>query len=200
TDYIDLYQSHYDDPETPMEETLATYDDMIKAGKVRWIGASNMEPERLLKALTISEENNLARYQTLQPEYNLYTRNKFELEYEKICEDHQLGVINYYALASGFLSGKYRSEDDLNKSQRGGGIKNYLDDRGHTILQALDQVAGQLDTKQATVALAWLLARPTITAPIVSATNLDQLNELTQAVNLKLDAEALNLLNEASSW
>jgi aryl-alcohol dehydrogenase-like predicted oxidoreductase len=183
-----------------MEETLATYDDMIKAGKVRWIGASNMEPERLLKALTLSEENNLARYQTLQPEYNLYTRNKFELEYEKICEDHQLGVINYYALASGFLSGKYRSEDDLNKSQRGGGIKNYLNERGHTILQALDQVAGQLDTKQATVALAWLLARPTITAPIVSATNLEQLNELTQAVNLKLDAEALNLLNEASSW
>ncbi len=199
TDYIDLYQSHYDDLETPMEETLATFEEMIKAGKVRWIGASNIAPDRLLKALTVSKENNFSSYQTLQPEYNLYNRSNYELKYEKICEDHQLGVINYYALASGFLSGKYRSADDLNKSQRGGGMKNYLNERGDRILAALDKVAEQHHSQPATVALAWLLARPSITAPIASVTDLKQLEALTQAASLKLDHLALNLLNEASS-
>ena len=200
TDYIDLYQSHYDDPETPIEETLETYDSLIKAGKVRWIGASNYNPERLLAALECSKKNNLASYQSYQPEYNLYNRENFEKDFEQICLSHNLGVINYYALASGFLSGKYRSEADLNKSLRGAGIKGYLNDRGFTILKALDQVAAQYNSTPATIALAWLIARPAVTAPIASVTNLQQLAELTQAATLKLDKAAIVLLNEASDW
>ena len=198
TDYVDLYQSHYDDLNTPIEDTLSTFDELIKAGKVRWIGASNIEPDRLIKSLAVSKENNFASYQTLQPEYNLYNRNNFELKYEKICEDHQLGVINYYALASGFLSGKYRSENDLHKSQRGGGMKDYLNERGFRILKALDKVSEQHKTQPATVALAWLLARPSITAPIASVTNKEQLDALIAAVNLKLDNSSIALLNQAS--
>ncbi len=200
TDYIDLYQSHYDDPETPVEETLQAYDKLIKAGKVRWIGASNFTPERLVASLESSKKNGFASYQTYQPEYNLYSRQGFEEEFEQICVEHHLGVINYYALASGFLSGKYRSEADLNKSQRGGGIKNYLNERGMAILQALDEVAAKYDTKPATVALAWLLARPAVTAPIASVTSLEQLADLTQAASLQLDKQAVSSLNEASNW
>jgi len=200
TNYIDLYQSHYDDPDTPIEETLETYDALIKAGKVRWIGASNFTPERLVASLESSKKHNLASYQTFQPEYNLYSREQFEQDYEQICVENHLGVINYYALASGFLSGKYRSEDDLNKSQRGGGVKNYLNERGFAILKALDLVAAQHNTKPATVALAWLIARSSVTAPIASVTSLQQLEDLTHAATLKLDKEAIVTLNEASAW
>jgi aryl-alcohol dehydrogenase-like predicted oxidoreductase len=200
TDYIDLYQSHYDDPETPLEETMEAYDDLIKAGKVRYIGASNISPERLMASLGVSKKNGLASYQTLQPEYNLYSRQQFEEDYEQICIDYNLGVINYYALASGFLTGKYRSEADLDKSQRGGGIKNYLDERGFDILKALDHVAAQYNTSQASVALAWLIARPSVTAPIASVTSLQQLEDLKQAATLTLDKSAMSVLNEASAW
>ncbi|WP_432713001.1 aldo/keto reductase [Pedobacter sp.] len=200
TDYIDLYLSHFDDQDTPQEETLQTYDELIKAGKLRWIGASNFSPERLLSALDYSTNNNLARYEVFQPEYNLYNRESFEQNYEQICTEHHLGVISYFSLASGFLSGKYRSEADFGKSQRGGGMKNYLNERGFQILKALDQVAEQYKVQQATVALAWLIAQPAITAPIASVTNLEQLAALTQAATLQLDHEALTLLNEASYW
>lgn len=198
TDYLDLYQSHYDDPETPVLETLEAYDSLVRAGKIRWIGASNFSAERLLESLETSKTQSLPKYQTFQPEYNLYNRAKFESEYEQICLENQLGVINYYALASGFLSGKYRSEDDLNKSQRGGGIKNYLNERGYRILKALDQVAEQYNATPASVALAWLLARPSVTAPIASVTNLQQLKDLTQAAAIKLQNEDLSILDEAS--
>lgn len=200
TDYIDLYQSHFDDLSTPIEATLETYDKLIKAGKVRWIGASNFSAERLLASLEIAGKNNLPKYQTFQPEYNLYKREQYEKEYEPIILENQLGVLNYYALASGFLSGKYRSEADLNKSKRGGGIKAYLNERGFRILDALDQVAEQHAAQPASVALAWLIARPSVTAPIASVTNLDQLEELSKAASLELSKEDIALLNEASDW
>lgn len=198
TDYIDLYQSHYDDPETPVLETLEAYDELIKAGKVRWIGASNFSAARLQESLDTSQQYSLPKYQTFQPEYNLYQRSKFESEFEEICLDNQLSVINYYALASGFLTGKYRSEDDLNKSARGGGIKNYLNDRGFRILAALDQVAEQYNATPASVSLAWLMARPAVTAPIASVTNLEQLKDFTKAAEIQLQNEDLSILDEAS--
>ncbi|WP_449437505.1 aldo/keto reductase [Pedobacter steynii] len=178
TDYIDLYQSHYDDPETPIQETLEAYNQLIKEGKVRWIGASNITPERLTESLEIAKKLNLPKYQTLQPEYNLYQREGYEKNFEQIVLDNDLGTINYYALASGFLTGKYRSEQDLNKSQRGGAVKNYLNERGFKILKALDDVSEQYSADQASIALAWLIARPSITAPIASVTSLDQLEDL----------------------
>ncbi len=200
TDYIDLYQSHFDDLNTPIEDTLETYEKLIKAGKVRWIGASNFSIERLTESLEIADNNNLPRYQTLQPEYNLYKREQYEKEYEQIILDNQLGVLNYYALASGFLTGKYRSEADLDKSQRGGGIKAYLNDRGFRILKALDQVAEQYNANPASIALAWLIARPSVTAPIASVTNLVQLEDLSKAASLKLNTEDIAILDEASDW
>lgn len=200
TDYVDLYQSHYDDAETPVEETLEAFDALIKAGKVRWIGASNFSAERLKESLEASKKLSLPKYQTFQPEYNLYNREKFENEYEQICIDNQLGVINYYALASGFLTGKYRSEADLGKSARGGGMKDYMNDRGFRILKALDEVSEQYNSSPASVALAWLIARPSVTAPIASVTNLNQLHDLTKAANLKLDMEGISILDEASAW
>jgi aryl-alcohol dehydrogenase-like predicted oxidoreductase len=200
TDYVDLYQSHYDDPETPVEETLEAFDQLIKAGKIRWIGASNFSAERLKESLEASKKLSLPKYQTFQPEYNLYNRKKFETEYEQICVDNQLGVINYYALASGFLSGKYRSEADLGKSARGGGMKDYMNDRGFRILKALDEVSEQYNSSPASVALAWLIARPSVTSPIASVTNLNQLQDLTRAASLKLDMEGISILDEASAW
>ncbi|HEY0245474.1 MAG TPA: aldo/keto reductase [Mucilaginibacter sp.] len=200
TDYVDLYQSHYDDQETPLSETLETYTSLIKQGKIRAIGASNYTGERLAEALKVSKENNLAAYQCLQPEYNLYEREQYEKELEPVCLQNNIGVINYYSLASGFLTGKYRSENDLSKSARGQGIKKYLNDRGYKILAALDEVAKQYDTTPATVALAWVIARPGITAPIASATSSKQLQETTAAVKLKLGSEAIELLNKASSY
>jgi len=199
TDYLDLYQSHFDDPDTPLQETLEAYDQLIRAGKIRWIGASNYSSERLKESLEISQRLSLPKYQTFQPEYNLYQREGFEKDLEKICLDNHLGVISYYALASGFLTGKYRSADDLGKSARGGGVKDFMNDRGFRILKALDNVSELYNSTPASVALAWLIARPSVTAPIASVTSLNQLQDLTRAAALKLDNEALSILDEASA-
>ena len=200
TDYIDLYQSHRDDSDTPLEETLEAYAQLIEQGKVRAIGASNYSAERLSEALTVSKERGLPRYETLQPEYNLYDRAEYEEKLERVCVENGLAVITYFSLASGFLTGKYRSAADLSKSPRGERmVKKYLNKRGFRILDALDQVAGQLKTTPAQVALAWLIARPSVTAPIASATNLDQLNDLINAPKLELDEETIQLLNQASA-
>lgn len=200
TDYIDLYQSHQDDPETPLEETLEAYAELIRQGKVRAVGASNYSAERLSQALLASERNGLPRYESLQPLYNLYDRQAFEAELEPLCAEKNVGVIGYYSLASGFLTGKYRSEDDLGKSARGGGVKKYLNERGFRILDALNEVARQRGATPARVALAWLMARPSVTAPIASATSLAQLDDLIEATRLELDEASLRLLDEASAW
>ncbi|HKZ03183.1 MAG TPA: aldo/keto reductase, partial [Pyrinomonadaceae bacterium] len=197
TDYIDLYQSHQDDPNTPLEETLEAYAELMRQGKVRAIGASNYTAARLRESLQVSENDGLPRYQSLQPLYNLYDRAAFELELEPLCVEQNIGVISYYALASGFLTGKYHSETDLNKSPRGSGVKKYLNERGFRILAALDQVAQRQKSTPAQVALAWLIARPSVTAPIASATSLEQLEELLAATKLELDEFSLQLLDEA---
>ena len=200
TDYIDLYQSHTDDPETPIEETLSAYSELIKQGKVRAIGASNFTAERLKESIRLSEEKGLPRYESLQPLYNLYERADYETNLEPVCVEEEIGVIPYFALASGFLTGKYRREADLSKSPRGQGVKKYLDERGMRILDALDRVAKQHKSTPTRVALAWLIARPSITAPIASATNLEQLNDLIEGANLVLDAESMEILNQASEY
>lgn len=200
TDYIDLYQSHYDDPETPVQETLEAYDQLIRAGKVRWIGASNFSAERFKESLETSARLSLPKYQTFQPEYNLYKREGFEKELEQICLDNQVGVINYYSLASGFLTGKYRSETDLGKSQRGSAVKEFMNPRGFRILKALDEVSEQYNSSLASVALAWLMARPSVTSPIASVTSLAQLKNLTKAAALRLDVEVISILDAASAW
>jgi len=199
TDYIDLYQSHWPDNDTSHEESLEGYSQLIKEGKVRAIGTSNFSAQQLTEALESSKKNNLPSYQTLQPLYNLYDRGVFENELEKICLDNNIGVINYYALASGFLTGKYRTESDLSKSARGGGVKKYLTERGMQILNALDEVAAKHNSTPASVSIAWLLTRPAVTAPIASATSIEQLNSLSEAVELQLDKEAIELLNTASA-
>lgn len=200
TDYIDLYQSHDDDRDTPLAETLAAFDTLIKAGKVRAIGASNYQADRLEEALKVSEQHGLARYETLQPEYNLYARAGYETALESVAQRHGLGVINFFALASGFLTGKYRSEQDMGKSQRGDTVvARYLNPRGFRILATLDRVAAKHQATPAQVSLVWLLARPSITAPIVSATSLKQLDEVVGAIQLRLEVEDINRLNEASA-
>ena len=199
TDYIDLYQSHTDDLTTPLEETLEAYAQLVKQGKVRAIGASNYKADRLALALQVSQQHGYPSYQSLQPLYNLYDRSDYEKTLEPVCQEKGIGVISYYSLASGFLTGKYRSEKDLSKSPRGQGVKKYLNDRGFRILDALDKVAKQLDSTPARVSLAWLLARPSITAPIASATSLEQLSELIKATQLQLDRSAIELLNQASA-
>jgi len=200
TDYIDLYQSHQDDPKTPIEESLEAYAQLIEQGKVRAIGASNYSAARLSQALQVSEEQGLPRYESLQPLYNLYSREEYEKELEPVCLKNNVGVINYYALASGFLTGKYRSEADLQKSPRGAGVKKYLNERGFRILKALDEVSARYNSTPAHVAIAWLIARPGITAPIASATSLEQLNDLVEATKLDLDKAAIEQLNSASAW
>ncbi len=200
TDYIDLYQSHQDDPATPLEETLGAYAELIKQGKVRAIGASNYTAERLAAALEAREKHGYPRYESLQPHYNLYERAGYEAALEPLCLAKKLGVIPYFSLASGFLTGKYRSEGDLSKSPRGQGVKKYLDERGLRILTALDQVAREKHSTPGKVSLAWLLARPSITAPIASATSVEQLRDLIDATNLTLDTESIELLNQASAW
>lgn len=199
TDYIDLYQSHWDDPETPFEETLRAYEELKKSGKVRWIGASNLSAQRLMESLEVSAQNSLTGYQCFQTHYNLVERGLYEPELEKICLKYNLGVITYFSLAGGFLTGKYRSEEDFGKSQRGRGAKKYLDERGLKILHALDEVSAKYNTSPGSIALAWLIARPSVSAPISSATNKQQLQELMRAVNLELDAEDIYLLNLASA-
>jgi aryl-alcohol dehydrogenase-like predicted oxidoreductase len=199
TDYIDLYQSHVDDPDTPLDETLEAYAQLIKQGKVRAIGASNYGAERLASALQTSGERGYPAYQSLQPLYNLYDRKEYEDKLEPLCREKGLGVISYFSLASGFLTGKYRSAADLSKSARGEGIRKYLNERGFRILRAVDEVAKAYGSSPAGVALAWLMARPGITAPIASATTLEQLNELIEATRLELDRSSMERLNQASA-
>jgi aryl-alcohol dehydrogenase-like predicted oxidoreductase len=199
-DRIDLYQAHKDDEATPLEDTLECFARLIKQGKVRAIGASNYGAARLAQALRTSERLGLPRYESLQPNYNLYDRAEFERELQPLCLREQLGVINYYALAAGFLTGKYRSAEDAGKSARGGGVvKKYVNERGLRILAALDDAARALHARPGQVAIAWLLAQPGIAAPIASATSLEQLQELVAAARLKLDAATLRKLDEASA-
>ena len=197
TDYIDLYQSHRDDAETPLEETLETYGQLIRAGKVRAIGASNYKAGRLAEALRISAAKGLPRYETLQPWYNLYDRADFEGELAAICRRENLGVISYFSLASGFLTGKYRSAKDIEGKARGYRVKDMMNERGFRILAALDIVSKDLGATPAQVSLAWLVAHG-VTAPIASATSLDQLQELIGATKLKLSSDAVRLLDDAS--
>ncbi|MBV8071410.1 MAG: aldo/keto reductase [Acidobacteriaceae bacterium] len=197
TDYIDLYQSHTDDPQTPLEETLDTFAELIKRGKVRAIGASNYSAERLAESLKISDASRLPRYESLQPLYNLYDRAAYEGDLEHVCQANHIGVIPYYALASGFLTGKYRSEEDVKSRPRAQRLKEYFDDRGRRILAALEEVASQYNSAPAQISLAWLMARPSITAPIASATSTQQLQDLLDAANLQLDQPAIDRLNQA---
>jgi len=199
TDHIDLYQSHRDDPAAPIEETLAAYEQLIKAGKVRAIGASNFTADRLAQSLAVSEKKKLPRYESLQPLYNLYDRTEFEQTLAPLCREQQVGVISYYGLASGFLTGKYRSSRDLSKSVRGQRVGTYLTERGFRILAALDQVAARYNVAPASIALAWVMAQPGITAPIASATSVEQLKALVEAAKLKLDQQARELLDKASA-
>lgn len=201
TDYIDLYYVHFDDNKTPPEETLGAFQKLIEQGKIRAIGASNYGPERLRQALAVADENNLPRYACLQTHYNLYERSEYETELEELCLSEGLGVLSYYSLASGFLSGKYRSEADLDKSAaRGSSAAQYLNPRGLRILNALDEVADKYGATQAQIALAWIMARPGFTAAIASSTKMEQLNELLQATEIDLDNESIVELNEASTY
>jgi len=200
TDHIDLYQSHVDDMDTPQEETAEAYAQLIKEGKITAIGASNITSERLKKALEISTQLGVPSYQTLQPLYNLYDREGYEENFASICEEYGLSVIPYYSLAGGFLTGKYRTEADLSKSQRGHGVKKYMNERGMRIIKALDEVAQGYDSKPATIALAWLMTRANIAAPIASATSLEQLNDLVNATQLELNNTSIERLNEASAY
>jgi aryl-alcohol dehydrogenase-like predicted oxidoreductase len=199
TDYIDLYQSHLDDPNAPLEETLDAYAQLVKQGKVRAIGASNYGAERLAEALEVSRRHGYPSYQTLQPLYNLYDRAEYEAKLEPLCRKEGLGVMTYFSLASGFLTGKYRSKKDLAQRARADRVKSYLNERGFRILAALDQVAKEKNSTPAAVALAWLIARSSITAPIASATSQAQLNDLIAATTLKLDRASLDALNQASA-
>ena len=196
---IDLHQSHWPDPATPHEETLAAYAELLRAGKVRAIGCSNFDAAQLAEALRVADEQGLPRYQTLQPPYNLYDRAGYEGALRDLAMREGLGVITYYGLASGFLTGKYRSRDDLAKSARGGGVAKYLDDRGMRILAALDEVAARHEAEPAQVALAWLMQREGVTAPIASATSVEQVRSLVRATELRLSAEDVSILDEASA-
>jgi aryl-alcohol dehydrogenase-like predicted oxidoreductase len=198
TDYIDLYQSHRDDPDTPIEETLSAYADLIKQGKVREIGASNFSAARLAASLKISTVKSLPRYQSLQPKYSLVERTEFEGPLEELCLTEKIGVIGYYSIASGFLTGKYRSKADTAGRARGPGVEKYLNDYGFGVIAALDDVAKRYNAKPVQIAIAWLIARPSVTAPIASATNVDQLTELLKAAEIKLDADAIQQIDAAS--
>lgn len=198
TDHIDLYYTHFDDHKTPVEETLSAYDEIIKAGKVRYIAASNLSPERLVASFEAAEKNNLPCYVALQPHYNLVEREKYEQQYASLAQQYNLSVFPYWSLAAGFLTGKYRSEADFNKSARGAGAAKYLNEKGLGVLEALDRVAAAHNSTPATVALAWLLAQPNIEAPIVSATSNHQLEALFSAPELTLSGEDLDTLDKAS--
>ncbi|MEX1829597.1 aldo/keto reductase [Luteibacter sp. CQ10] len=200
TDYIDLYQSHEDDPKVPLEETLRAFDDLVASGKVRAIGASNYAPTRLADALDTSGNKGLCRYESLQPEYNLMDRKGFEDALQPLCVEKEIGVITYYSLASGFLSGKYRSEADLAKSKaRGSRVKTYLGERGTRVLGALDQVAEKHGGTPAQVALAWLMTRPAVSAVIASATTVEQLRDIARSASLALSDDDVAVLDAASS-
>lgn len=199
TDYIDLYFAHLDDTATPLDETLGAFGDLVAAGKVRALGASHYSAERLLQARAASDALGLARYEVLQPRYNLMSRAAFEGPLQQLCVTHGIGVVPFYALASGFLTGKYRSVQDLSERQRGAEVAKYLDAFGLGVLAALDAVAAQTGASQAQVALAWLMAQPGISAPIASATSAAQVAELTGSMGLSLDASQLALLASASA-
>jgi aryl-alcohol dehydrogenase-like predicted oxidoreductase len=194
---VDLYFTHRPDPDTPFEETLGAFQRLLEAGKIRAMGASNLSAEQLAEALQVAKDKQLHRYQVLQPEYNLYDRAGFEGPLRDLCIKEGLGVVTYYALASGFLSGKYRSKADLGKSKRGEGVAKYLDDRGFSILRAIDEVASGKSAEPAEVALAWLIHKEGVTAPIVSATSVEQVESFARALELKLSAEDMTLLNQA---
>jgi aryl-alcohol dehydrogenase-like predicted oxidoreductase len=196
---IDLYQSHWDDPATPLEETLEAYSRLMQQGKVKAIGASNLDAARLAQALEVSRASGLPSYATLQPHYNLIERASFEGPLQDLCVKEGIGVIPYFSLAAGFLTGKYRSEQDLHKSKRGPGLKKYLHPRGHAILDALDEVSRRAGATPAQVALAWLMSRPAVVAPIASATSVAQLEDILASTRLTLDAEALAELDKASA-
>ena len=198
TDCIDLYQSHRDDPDTSIEETLSSYADLIKQGKVREIGASNFSADRLSQSLKISTDKGLPRYQSMQPHYSLVERNEFEGPLEELCLAEKVGVIGYYSLASGFLTGKYRAQADTQGRQRGSRVEKYMNDYGFGVLKALDEVAKRYEAKPGQIAVAWLIARPSVTAPIVSATNLEQLAELVEAAEIELDPDSISKIDEAS--
>lgn len=200
TDYIDLYQTHWDDLETPIEETLEALDQLVTAGKVRWTGASNYSPERLQESMRISAAMGLSSYVSLQPRYNLFDRKEFEDQYPPVCAEHSLGVLTYFSLASGFLTGKYRREADFGKSVRGSSMSKYLTPRGLKILDALDAVSDRLGSTPAVVSLAWLMARPHISAPIASATSIAQLRELMSAAALHLSQQDRVQLDQASAY
>ncbi|HLX90552.1 MAG TPA: aldo/keto reductase [Puia sp.] len=200
TDYIDLYQSHEDDSRTPLDETLEAFQTLISQGKARAIGASNYSARRLKESLETSETNQIARYESLQPLYNLFDRNDFERELRAVCIENGLGVITFYSLARGFLSGKYRSENDLYKSVRGEGIRKFLNHRGMRIISALDEVSQAYQTTPAAIALAWLMGRIGVTSAIASATSLDQLQELMSSAEIKLDSAAIEKLDTASQY
>jgi aryl-alcohol dehydrogenase-like predicted oxidoreductase len=199
TDVIDLYQTHQDDPDTPFEETLGALADLVREGKVRAIGASNIAADRLTLALATSRRLGLPRYESLQPGYNLYDRNGFEGPLQRLCLEHGLGVIPYFSLGAGFLTGKYRSPADLEGRARAGRVGTYLNERGFRILAALDRAAEREGATQAQIALAWLLSRPGLTAPIVSATSVEQLREILPAASLALSPESLAEFDRASA-
>jgi len=200
TDYIDLYQSHRDDEDTPQAETLVAYQELIAAGKIRVIGASNFTAARLTSALEISAKEGLPRYESLQPQYNLYDRAEYEQDLEPTCLHHEVGVIPYHGLASGFLTGKYRAESDFGKSVRGQRMVDYLNDRGRRVLAMLDEVSADMKATPTQVALAWLMARPSITAPIASATSVEQLSDLIAATRLELDSSTIEKLDRAAAY
>lgn len=199
-DTIDLYQSHHDDLTTGIDETLEAYHHLIQTGKIKWIGASNLSPERISESLQIAEDHNLPYYIAIQPEYNLYDRMKYEEQYEQLAVDNHLGVISYYSLASGFLSGKYRSIEDIKETKRYDALKDRFNARGLRILDVLAEIAHTQQASMSAIALAWSLHRPSVTAPIVSATSIQQLEELSRAVEIKLTPEECFLLDKASSY
>lgn len=197
-DVIDLYQSHWPDPQTSYEETLSAYDQLLKEGKIRAIGASNLNAQQLSDSLTVAKNNNLPAYQTLQPEYNLYDHEQFDKNLRNLVLKENIGVITYYSLASGFLSGKYRSKDDLNQSKRGEKVASYLNKRGMNILNALDKISEKHQATQAEIALAWLMARKEVTAPIASATTIPQLKSLVHALQINLTPDDMTVLDQVS--
>ncbi len=199
TDYIDLYQQHFDDDVTPVEETMGAFAKVVASGKVRAIGCSNISAERLVASQAAAAAIGGPRYETLQPHYNLVERGGYEGTYEKLAVEQGLGVITYWSLASGFLTGKYRSAADKGKSPRGGGMDKYLGESGLRVLAALDEIAAGIGATQAQVALAWLIARPSVTAPVASATSVAQWADIAKAAELTLSAEAIALLDSASA-
>jgi len=199
TDYIDIYYTHFDDQKTPVEETISTYNELIRAGKVRYIAASNISIGRLEESLEFSIKNNLPKYIAIQPHYNLMERNTYENKIRFIAEKHKLSVFPYYSLASGFLSGKYQKIEDFNLTARGKGLKHYFNERGQNVIKALDKISQDHKVQIASVALAWLLAQPTVSAPVVSATNNDQLKAIFDAVNLNLTTAEIEQLNKVSN-